>query len=78
MVIVFKLINEFGEFESEEMTVTKDQYDNLREMSKKFYEGGYEMYLPNGFMVVSPDIVKKSILIIEIVESDIADIQFDF
>ena len=40
MVIVFKLINEFGEFESEEMTVTKDQYDNLREMSKKFYEGG--------------------------------------
>ncbi len=71
MVIIFKLINDLGEFVSDEMTVNQEQYDNLKEVSKTFYNGGYEMYLPNGFLVVPPDIVRKSILIIEIVEIDI-------
>ena len=61
-----KLINDLGEFESEVMSVTEEQYSKLIEMSSTFYNnGGYEMYLPSGFLVVPPEIVKKSILIIQ-------------
>lgn len=69
MVIVFKLKNELGEFISEEMTVTEEIYKNLVEMARTFYtSGGYDMWLPSGFLVASPEIVKKSILIIDIIK----------
>lgn len=68
MEIVFKLKNDLGEFVSETMKVSETQYKELIEISKGFYGGSYEMYLPNGFMVVPPEILKKSILIIEVVE----------
>jgi hypothetical protein len=58
---------ELGEYISEDMEVSEDQYKGLKEMSKTFYSngGGFEMYLDNGFLIVSPEIVKKSILLIE-------------
>jgi len=68
MKIVFRLKNDLGEFVSETMKVSETQYKELIEISKGFYGGSYEMYLPNGFMVVPPEILKKSILIIEVVE----------
>ena len=69
MVIVFKLKNDIGEFISEEMIVTEEIYKNLVEMAKTFYtSGGYDMWLPSGFLVASPEIVKKSILIIDIIK----------
>lgn len=69
MVIVFKLKNDLGEFISEEMIVTEEIYKNLVEMAKTFYtSGGYDMWLPSGFLVASPEIVKKSILIIDIIK----------
>lgn len=71
MLIVFKFKTEIGEFTSEEMNVTKEQYAKLIEMSRSFFlGGGYDMYLPNGFLVASPEIVKKSILIIEIIDDN--------
>lgn len=70
MKIQIKLKNELGEFTSEEMIVTPEQYTGLIEASKEFYLGGYEMYMPKGFMVVGPELLKKSILLIEIVEYD--------
>ncbi len=70
MKIQIKLKNDLGEFISEEMSVTIEQYKNLLEVSKEFYLGGYEMYIPDGFMVVGPEILKKSILFIEIIEYD--------
>lgn len=70
MKIKIKLKNELGEFISEEMSLTADQYVGLIEASKEFYLGGYEMYIPRGFMVVGPELLKKSILLIEIVEYD--------
>jgi hypothetical protein len=66
--IVIKLKNELGDFTSEEMNVTEEQYKGLMQASKDFYLTGYEMYLPNGFMVVGPEILKKSILFIEVIE----------
>jgi len=67
MKIKLKLLNDLGTFYSEVVEVTESQYTGLIEVSKTFYSsGGYEMYLESGFMVVPPEIVKKSILIIEI------------
>lgn len=71
MIIVIKLINQFGEFVSEEMSVTVEEFKNLKEFAKNFYAGGgYEMYLPTGFLVVPPDIVKQSILILDIISDE--------
>lgn len=70
MKIQIKLKNDLGEFVSEEMNVSPEQYQGLIEVSKEFYLGGYEMYIPSGFMVVGPEILKKSILFIEITEYD--------
>lgn len=70
MVIVFKLITELGEFVSEEMVVTTEQYLNLIELSKSFYNGGYDMWLPDGFLVASSEVIKRSILKIEIRKKD--------
>ena len=71
MKIKLKLLNDLGSFDSDVMEITEAQYLGLIEVSKNFYtEGGYEMYLESGFMVVPPDVVKKSILIIEVIETD--------
>lgn len=72
MVVKMILKNFLGEFVSEAMDITEDQYTGLKDVSKKFYLGdvGFEMHLEDGFMVVPPDIVKSSILIIEIIEYD--------
>jgi hypothetical protein len=68
MKINFRLKNELGEFKSEVMEVNEKQYKDLIQISKGFYSGPFEMYLDDGFMVVPPDILKKSILIIEVSE----------
>jgi hypothetical protein len=41
-------------------------------VSKKFYieEAGFEMWLENGFMVMSSDMARRSILSINILEYD--------
>ena len=73
MIVEMIMKNELGEFHSEKMTVTSDQYLELIEVSKKFYlveETGFEMWLEDGFMVVPPEITKKSILLINILEYD--------
>ena len=56
---------DLGEYLSEPMEVDDDKYKKLIEYSKKYYLSGYEMPLENGFLVVPPDVLKRSILIIE-------------
>jgi len=72
MLIQMVLKNELGEFESEKMIVDSTQYKGMVEVSKKFYlsETGFEMWMESGFMVVPPEITKKSILLINILEYD--------
>lgn len=72
MIIQMCIKNKLGEFISEQMDVTEDQYKNLVDISRNFYsvEGGFEMWLENGFMVMSPEMAKKSILSINILEYD--------
>jgi hypothetical protein len=68
MVIQFVLKTELGEFKSETMCVTEEQYSTLIEKCKTYYNGGFDMYLPKGFLVASAELIKKSILMIEIIE----------
>ena len=58
--------NEYGEFRGEKVQCTIEQYSNIMELSKGFYLSGFEMMLENGsFLVLPPEIVRKSILLIE-------------
>lgn len=57
---------EYGEFKGEIVPVGLDQYQNIIELSRKFYLSGFEMTLEDGnFIILPPDIIKKSILIIK-------------
>ena len=69
MRVQLEIINEFGVFEGEVMNLTKEQYITIKEMSKNFYETGFEMSTEdNGFIIIPPEIVRKSILKIKIKE----------
>ena len=72
MIIQMVMKNELGDFFGEKMTVTSDQYLGMVEVSKKFYleENGFEMWMEDGFVVIPPEITRKSILLINIVEYD--------
>lgn len=66
------LINELSSIESTLMTVTDEELTNIINLSKTFYhEGaGFEMWTDTGFVVVPPEITKRSILTINILEED--------
>jgi hypothetical protein len=68
MEIQFELINEFGEFKSEIINCTNDEYLAIKEMSKNYYETGFELTDDSGnFIVFTPEVIKKSILKIKII-----------
>lgn len=70
MKVKLVLKNDLGEFESNVMDITLEQYHEMHEMSKSFYASGFEMFQEDGFLVAAPDIVKKSILLVKILEEE--------
>jgi hypothetical protein len=71
MKILVKIQNSFGLFESLPIEIDEEEYPKILEMAKNFYlSGGYEMVTKNGFIVLPPDIVKQSILIIETLDDE--------
>lgn len=71
MIIEITIKNEFGEFKSLPIEVTNEEYVEIITLSKTFYNtGGYEMQTINGFVVIPPEIVKKSILSLSILDYD--------
>jgi hypothetical protein len=69
MKIQIILLNDQGEFYGEVLDVNQEQYKNIITMSKNFYETGFEMSdEEGGFLIFPPEIVKKSILKIKILE----------
>lgn len=72
MKIQISIQNEFGEFLGEVLEITEEQYENVKNLSKSFYESGFELTDKDGnFIVFSPEIVKKSILKISIINETI-------
>lgn len=66
LIVQIVIKSEYGEFRGEKVTVNPEQYDNIASLSKNFYMGGFEMTLEDGtFVVIAPDVIKKSILLIE-------------
>lgn len=60
------LINQYGEFRGEIMLVNEEQCEKMIELSKEFYNSGFELYCEDGsFMVFPPEIVKYSVLKID-------------
>jgi len=69
MKIQLVLITEYGQFFGEIFEVNEEQYDNIVNFSKNYYETGFEMNLEDGgFAIFSPEMVKKSILKIDKVD----------
>jgi predicted enzyme related to lactoylglutathione lyase len=66
------ILCEFGNFYGEILEVSIEQYRNIVELSKNYYETGFEMGLDNGgFVIIPPDVVKKSVLQINIIKEDV-------
>jgi len=66
LIVQIVIRNEYGEFRGEKVHCNTEQYTNITELSKGFYLSGFEMILENGsFLVLPPEIVRKSILLIE-------------
>jgi hypothetical protein len=70
MEIFLIIKNKFGEFRSKPIMVDDEDYENIVELSKGFYLSGYEMDTEEGFVVMPPEIIKESILIIQKNETD--------
>jgi hypothetical protein len=62
------IINKFGEFKSRPIEVNEEEYEKIIELSRTFYISGYEMDTINGFIVIPPDVIRESILLIELDE----------
>ena len=66
MKIQLILFTEFGQFYGEIFEVDDEQYQNIINFSKSFYETGFEMNPEDGgYAIISPEMIKKSILKIE-------------
>ena len=60
------IINQYGEFKGEVMIVNEDQCKKMIDLSKEFYNSGFELYCEDGsFMVFPPEVVRYSVLKIE-------------
>jgi hypothetical protein len=69
MKIQLVLITEYGQFFGEIFEVNDEQYQNIINFSKNYYESGFEMNLEDGgFVIFSPEMIKKSILKIDKVD----------
>jgi len=71
------LTNEFGEYRGARVNIAAEHYDNLVKMSKSFYSGeGFELTCEDGsYAIFTPEIVKKSVLVIHKKITEIKNVQ---
>ena len=67
--IQISLKNDLGIFKGEVMEVTEEQFTQIKKLSKDYYKNGFEMTTESGgFMIIPPEIIKKSLFTIEIIK----------
>jgi hypothetical protein len=67
--IQISLKNDLGIFKGEVMEVTEEQFTQIKKLSKDYYTNGFEMTTESGsFMIIPPEIIKKSLFTIEIIK----------
>ena len=69
MEVSIEIHNKIGIFKGESLTINEDEYVKLVQFTKEFYKNttmGFESRLEDGsFMVVPPELLKESIMIIK-------------
>lgn len=70
MKIQIKIITEIGTFLGLPIDVDEGQYEDIRKMSSDYYDqGGFEMMTEDGgFIIVSPKIIERSSMKIDIID----------
>ncbi len=68
MEVRISIITELGEFFGQSFEISDEEYTKLKNDAKTFYsQGGFEMVTRDGgYIVLAPDVVKKSIIKIEV------------
>jgi hypothetical protein len=72
MIVQLCIKNKLGDFFGEKMNLNEEEYKKLVNGFKNFYtiESGFELWMEDGFMIMSPEMARKSILSINIIEYD--------
>lgn len=72
MKVQMCFICDHGKYESEVMEISYEEYIGLTEISKGFYQSNssFDMWIKDGFFVASPEIVQRSLLIINVLENE--------
>jgi hypothetical protein len=65
MTINIIIKTKYGDYKSKDIIIEEEDYDKILDFSKNFYMMGYEMETDTGFIVIPPDVIKDSILLIE-------------
>lgn len=61
--VQYIITNEYGIYKGEVLIINQEQYDKIIDLSKNFYENGFELYCEDGsFVIFPPDIIRRSIL----------------
>lgn len=67
--------NRFGQFRGRKVVVDNEQLIKIKENSKSFYQSGFELTCDDGsFIVFPPEIVKESMLKIDIKKIEKEDV----
>ena len=65
--IQIELITTFGTFKGEIRSIEESRLEDLKQLSKKYFETGLELDLEDGsFAIFSPEVIKNSIFKINI------------
>ena len=65
MKIQLSIKTNFGQYDGEILEVDQERYEKIKEASTGFFLNGFEMNLADGsFVVIPPEIVRQSILLI--------------
>ena len=73
MKITISLYSNLGKFESRELDMKREEYEQLIKDNQKYFDGSYELPVENGHMIFSPNIIKESIMEIKIVKKHVAE-----
>lgn len=68
MLVNILIKTEFGEYKSQSLDIEESDYDNLVEISKGYYKNGFDLATETGHVIIPPDIIKRSVMIIEIIK----------
>lgn len=72
MKIQISIKTKFGQFDGEVIDVDQERLEKIKGAATSFFLNGFEMTLIDGsFVVIPPEIVRSSILLINKIQNDV-------